>query len=150
MEIRTETEIEAPPSAVWSVLSDFERYPEWNPFIVAIRGELAAGARLFATLSLPDSAAEHRIRPLVIRCEPERELRWLEHLWMKGLYDGEHFFRLEERDGRTRFIHGQDISGLLVRFAMNTVTHSTRGFAYMNQALKQRVESGKASRPVGD
>lgn len=140
MEIRTETEILAPASAVWSVLLDFERYSEWNPFVVRIAGKPEPGSRLEVTLSMPESAKEHTFRPRVIRCEPERELRWLGHLWMKGLFDGEHFFRLEERDGRTRFVHGEDFSGLLVRFALQTVTLATRGFVYMNEALKQRVE----------
>lgn len=140
MEIRTETEIEAPASAVWRALTDFPRYPEWNPFIVAIAGELAPGARLEVTLSLPEIAKEHRLRPRVLVCEPERELRWLGHFWMKGLFDAEHFFRLEERGGRTRLVQGEDLSGALLRFSMHTVTLATRGSAYMNQALKELVE----------
>lgn len=145
MQIRTEIEIEANPAAVWGVLTDFPRYSEWNPFIPSVDGNAAAGARLTVTLSLPESAREYRLRPRIIRCEPERELRWLGHLMMKGLLDGEHFFRLEARGNNTRFVHGEDFSGLLVRFSMSTITLATRGFVYMNQALKQRVEA----RPVG-
>lgn len=142
MEIRTEIEIEAPPEIVWGVLTDFSRYAEWNPFIVGIQGEARAGARIRITLSMPESAKEHQFRPRVIRCEAPQELRWLGHLWMKGLFDGEHFFRLEASGAKTRFIHGEDFSGVLLRFSGQTVTHATRGFVYMNQALKQRVESG--------
>ena len=32
-------EIAAPPTAVWAILMDFDRYPEWNPFIVKISGD---------------------------------------------------------------------------------------------------------------
>jgi hypothetical protein len=38
MQIKTEIPIGAPASAVWSILMDFERYPEWNPFIKKISG----------------------------------------------------------------------------------------------------------------
>lgn len=142
MEIRTEIEIEAAPRAVWSVLTDFPRYSEWNPFIVAIDGEPRQGTTLSVTLSMPESAKEYRLRPRLVRCEAETELRWLGHLWFKGLFDGEHFFRLHEQAAtRTRFVHGEDFSGVLLRFAMRTVTEATRGFVYMNQALKRRVET---------
>ena len=141
MELRTEIEIEAAPAAVWDVLTHFASYPEWNPFIVRAKGELRASERLELTMSLPDSNREHVVRPRLLLCDAPRELRWLGHLWVKGLFDGEHFFRLHESDpGRTRLIHGEDVSGLLVRFALGTIAEVTRGFVYMNQALKRRVE----------
>jgi uncharacterized protein YndB with AHSA1/START domain len=37
-EIITEIEIDASPSQVWQVLTDFEKYPTWNPFIKKISG----------------------------------------------------------------------------------------------------------------
>lgn len=142
MEVRTEIEIDAPAHQVWIVLTDFARYCEWNPFMVGIRGKPVPGARLKLTLSMPETAREISLSPRIIRCEPERELRWLGHFWMKGLIDGEHFFRLEPLGQKTRLIHGEDFSGILLRYAMRTVTYATRGFVYMNQALKKRVEKG--------
>lgn len=32
-ELFTEIEIKATPESVWQLLTDFEKYPEWNPFI---------------------------------------------------------------------------------------------------------------------
>ena len=143
MEVRTDIEISAPAAEIWKVLLDFRRYPEWNPFIVRIAGEPEVGSRLAITLSLPDSNREREIGPRLLRCDADRELRWLGHLGMKGLFDGEHFFRLEARgDGTTRVVHGEDFSGILLRFMLNQVTEATRGFVYMNQALKRRVEQG--------
>lgn len=37
--ISTEIDIAAPPNAVWAVLTDFDRYNEWNPFIVKLSGD---------------------------------------------------------------------------------------------------------------
>lgn len=143
MEVRTEIEIAAPPAAIWKVLLDFRRYPEWNPFIVRIAGDPKVGSALEMTLSLPDSNREREVTPRLLRCDAERELRWLDHLWMKGLLDGEHFFRLEPRnDGTTRVVHGEDFHGIFLRFMLKQVTEATRGFVYMNQALKKRVEHG--------
>ena len=34
-------------------------------------------------------------KPRVLNAEPERELRWLGHLLVPGLFDGEHSFTIE-------------------------------------------------------
>jgi len=39
-EIETTVEIDAPPAAVWRVLTDFPTYGEWNPFIPTIAGNV--------------------------------------------------------------------------------------------------------------
>jgi hypothetical protein len=125
---------------VWTVLTDFRRYPEWNPFITSIEGELLVGDTLTLQISPPESS-EHRLRPKLLVCEAPRELRWRGHLFIKGLLDGEHFFQVQETgDGRTRFVHGEDFSGILLRFLHAQLTQVARGFVYMNQALKKRAE----------
>ena len=40
----TEIEINAPVEKVWTILSDFEKYPDWNPFVKSIEGEIKEGA----------------------------------------------------------------------------------------------------------
>jgi hypothetical protein len=145
MELRTEIEIDATPAAVWQVLTDFRRYPEWNPFIVSIEGQLSPGGELRVALSPPESR-EYHILPQVVRCEPEQELRWRGQWGARFLFQGEHFFRLVALDGaRTRFIHGEDFNGILVRWLGRQLTHVARGFVFMNQALKRRVESSAHS-----
>ena len=140
MELRTEIEIAATPERVWEVLTDFSAYHEWNPFITSIAGDLQAGAQLAVTLSPPDSD-EYRFRPKLLVCEAPRELRWLGKLWVPGLFDGEHFFRCVETEaGHTRFEHGENFTGFLLKFLGQKLSQTARGFVYMNQALKRRVE----------
>jgi hypothetical protein len=140
MEIRTEVEIAAPVAQVWRTLTDFADYQEWNPFITHITGELREGANLTVHLSLPEGR-DHAIQPRLLRCQENEELRWRGHLLFPGLFDGEHFFRLlEVAPNRTRFVQGENFTGVLVRFTGNTITRAARGFVYMNEALKKRVE----------
>lgn len=141
MELRTEIEIDAPPNAVWAVLIDFPRFRDWNPFIASVSGEAKVGERLEVVLSPPEGR-EMTFRPTVLVVDPERELRWLGHLFFRGLFDGEHFFRLVEvAKTRTRFVHGENFTGILVKPLTQTLTKTARGFVYMNQAIKRRVES---------
>jgi hypothetical protein len=141
LELRTEIEIAAPVADVYRVLTDFPRYPEWNPFITSISGRLEAGADLNVELSLPEGS-DHRFKPKLLRIEPERELRWRGRLVSPLLFEGEHFFQLHALSvSVTRFVHGEDFSGVLLRFMNPTLTLTARGFVYMNEALKKRVEN---------
>jgi hypothetical protein len=142
VELRTEIDIAAPPARVWQVLTDFSAYHEWNPFITNIAGKLVVGEELAITVSPPESD-EMNFRPKLLACEEPRELRWLGKLWMRGLFDGEHFFQCIETDaGHTRFVHGENFKGLLVKLVGKRLTNVARGFVYMNLALKRRVENG--------
>jgi hypothetical protein len=143
MEIRTEVEIAAPVAEVWRTLTSFADYQEWNPFITQISGELREGEALNVHLSLPEGS-DHEIRPRLLRCQENEELRWRGHLLFPGLFDGEHFFRLVElAPNRTRFVQGENFTGVLVRFTGRTITRAARGFVYMNEALKKRVEASR-------
>jgi hypothetical protein len=139
MQLRTEVEIDAPPEHVWATLVDFAAYGEWNPFLVSVTGEAAAGATLQVTAS-PPGGREMTFRAQVLVAEPSRELRWRGRLWADWLFTGEHFFQLRAAGGRTRVVHGEDFGGLLVKPLGGLLTRTARGFVYMNQALKKRVE----------
>lgn len=140
-ELRTEIEISAPAERVWELLADFASYPEWNPFIRRVNGELEVGSKLEVRLE-PAGGRGMTIRPTVIKAEPDREFRWRGQLGVSGLFDGEHSFSIESLDGgRVRFRHEERFTGVLVPLILAIVGESTReGFEDMNRALKERAE----------
>jgi len=140
-QIITDIQIEAEPVAIWAILMDFASYPDWNPFIRRIEGSPEKGGRLTIEVQPPDARAR-TFHPAVIECIENRELRWLGRVALGGLFDGEHFFRLEAlAPGSARFIHGERFTGLLVPFSRRFLDESVRaGFLEMNQALKSRAE----------
>lgn len=138
--IETEIDINAPAAKVWAVLTDFPHMPLWNPFITAIAGRPAAGERLTVTIRPPGKSAI-TFRPTLLKVAPERELRWLGHFIVMGLFDGEHYFLLDPLgDRRTRLTHGESFSGLLVGFLRDALDATETGFNNMNAALKQQTE----------
>ena len=140
-ELRTEVEINAPAAHVYRVLTDFERYHEWNPFIPNIAGKLAVGQQLALEVSLPEGKS-YLLKPRITQLTENTELRWRGSYLFPFLLQAEHFFLVTERGERlTRFVQGENFSGLLLRFAGNTLTLTARGFVYMNQALKKRAEA---------
>jgi hypothetical protein len=141
--IETAIDIMAPPERVWSILTDFPAYPSWNPFIVSAYGKAAAGAWLEIHIQPPGKRAL-MFRPTVLVAEPDRELRWRGRLLVPGLFDGEHFFRIEDRSGTVHFIQGETFSGLLVGLVRGTLNATRTGLEAMNAALKERAERSRA------
>ncbi|WP_373745758.1 SRPBCC family protein [Neisseria dentiae] len=48
--LNTETLINAPLHRVWQILLDFAAYPQWDPFITHISGDIQTGGRLNITV----------------------------------------------------------------------------------------------------
>lgn len=139
-EVKTEVEIEALADRVWQILTDFEKYPEWNPFITQISGELRNGAKLEVHLNAPNEK-EMVFRPTVLEVDKNRELRWLGKAGA-GMFNGEHRFVIEPlNEKQVQFIQSEKFTGMLVGFMGKRLDANTRqGFEEMNMALKNRAE----------
>ncbi|HEY4127664.1 MAG TPA: SRPBCC domain-containing protein [Gammaproteobacteria bacterium] len=138
--IDTEILIQAPPTRVWSVLTDFASYPDWNPFIVSLAGKAEWGERLAVRIRTGDGK-EHRFRPLVLQATAPTRLRWLGRVGVPGLFDGEHDFELQPEQGGTRLLQRETFQGFLVPLLWRSVEPATReGFEAMNAAFKTRAE----------
>jgi len=140
-ELRTEIEIQASADLVWGLLTDFAGFPRWNPFIRWVKGDLRVSEHLEVMLQ-PSGTTGMIFRPTIISIETGRELRWLGHLLVPGLFDGEHVFTIEPLGvNRVRFIQHERFTGLLVPvFSRQLDTDTQRGFEEMNRALKELAE----------
>ena len=139
--IVTRIEIAATPERVWTTLTDFPSYPRWNPFIRTISGTFRKGQSLRVVLALPGRKAM-TVHPKVLVAEEEREFRWRGRLVIPGLFDGEHYFRIESLGpSQTRLTHGEDFSGILAGTLLSRMRDPVRdAFMAMNRALKERAE----------
>ena len=140
LELQTETEIDAPVERVWHVLMDFAAYPEWNPFIRSVQGKSDVGSRLEVELGA-SGTRPMRFRPTVKVVVPNREFRWLGHLGIRGLFDGEHIFELTPLNSRsTRFVQRERFRGIFLPFLARRLEQDVRrGFEEMNRALRERA-----------
>ncbi len=140
-EIRTEIEIDASASRVWAILTDFDRYPEWNPFVRRIEGVGEVGKRFRATI-VPPGSRGMSFSPTLLKLEPKRELRWIGHLLVAGVFDGEHIFEIEPiGERRVRFVQRERFRGLFTAPLLKSIGAATRqGFEAMNRALKAEAE----------
>ena len=144
-EIKTEIIINTKPEKVWEVLTDFEKYPTWNPFIQNISGEQKVGSKLDVSIH-PLEGNGMTFQPTLLKFEENREFRWVGKLLVKGIFDGEHYFVLsQEGESKTKFTHGEKFSGILVYLAGRTLDKTKGGFELMNESLKVECEKDKYS-----
>ncbi len=136
-DILTTIEIKAPPASVWSVLTDADDYPSWNPMIAGLKGRLAKGEVIE---NIEGYGADRIIiRPRVLVADQERELRWRGHLWgVPGLFIGEHYFLLRTTAHGTLFTQGEHFSGVLLW--VFDPQQLVPVFEAMNVALAARAE----------
>jgi hypothetical protein len=145
-QLHAEIEIQGPAERVWEVLTDFDAYQEWNPFMVKASGTPQPGHRL--EVHMRPAGRTTTFRPEVLEADPGRKLRWLGRLLVPGLFDGEHSFTIEPAGpGRVRLTQHEEFRGLLAPLLLAMMAKPTlESFHRMNQALKARVEQPASAR----
>lgn len=138
--LRYEADIDAEPTEVWKALTDFEAYPDWNPFIRRIAGDLRVGSRLRVVFG---GRLRFSISPSVVAVEPGTLFRWRGSLL--GLFNGEHSFRVIPRaGGGTHFVQWEDFDGALVPLVWPLLRDPTlASFESMGEALAARTAGSR-------
>jgi hypothetical protein len=141
MNITTSITINATAEKVWSILTDFENYHQWNPFITSIAGEIKVGNTLQVTIAPPNSNTM-KFKPTLLVANEHKELKWKGKLLFKGLFDGEHRFEIiDNKNGTVTFVQSENFTGVLVPLFKKTININTKnGFVLMNEKLKERAE----------
>jgi hypothetical protein len=139
--IETNILIHASVEKVWAVLVDFDQYPNWNPFINSISGELKVGQTIKVKIAAPDSKPMI-FQPKILTFIPNKEFSWLGYLFFKSLFKGVHQFKLiDNGNGSTTFQHNEIFNGLLIPLLQKQLdTKTKKGFEMMNIKLKEKAE----------
>ena len=138
---RTTFPVAASAETVWTVLTDFERYPEWNPSVPSISGELRAGATVSLTLGMPGRPSP-KVKAELGDVTPGRRLTWHGNAGADWLFAGDREFLIDpQADDSVLVTHVEKISGVLFplfRAVMGSaIQRHHDGF---NASLKARAE----------
>lgn len=137
-DITTAIEIDAAPERVWEVLTDLERYGEWNPFIVSAEGTPQVGGRL--TLRMKAGGKTFTVRPTVVEANEGRLLRWVGRIVVPGVFHADHIHTIEPTSTGARYVQRERFRGGLVPLLGKTLAATEAAFQEMNLALKDRTE----------
>ncbi len=138
--ISTEILINASKEKVWTILTDFDNYKSWNPFMINSSGQAIVGTKLVNTMKSKDS--QMKFKPTILTVKPNEYFDWLGSLFFKGLFDGHHFFKIDDLgNGQIKLTQGENFSGILSGIIFKSIGEDTRhNFVKMNNALKQLAE----------
>ncbi len=137
-EINTEIIIHCPPEKIWGRLTDFENYPNWNPFIKEISGKLKVSEIIKVKIQ-PETSSAMTFKPIILECKENKRLIWKGKFIFKGLFDGKHIFELiDNKNGTTTFKQSEKFSGILV--GVFNLENTKKGFNKMNRKLKEICE----------
>lgn len=130
------------PDRIWNILTNFDEYELWNPFMTKVQGDAKLGAKI--KVQIRTKSKKQRIyHPIITRFEINKELRWKGKSFLPGIFDGERIFLIEKSaDNKIAFYHKELFSGLGVKLVGNKLDENlSEGFEKMNQALKKRAEN---------
>lgn len=150
--IESETvEIAAPAEHVWEVLVDYPRYPEWNPYTVAVETTLEIGDPIDLTLPNPDGSPGTFVNREYIRVvDPPHHLRYdtgdelqgvfaVRDQWIEPLGPERCTYRTTDAFSGEHAALVVEASGTWVKEGFDAVAH----------ALRERAEQlWRAPRPV--
>jgi hypothetical protein len=141
-EVAASCEIEAPRDYVWSVLSDFRTYPDWNPFTPGVEGELAVGQAVTLDVRFEGKKARRQVE-WVNRVEPGSVIYWGVRYGSRKLLAANRAQELTELSPtRTRYYTVDRFSGVLVPLVFALYGDlMRRGFEGVATGLKRYCEA---------
>jgi hypothetical protein len=139
-ENRNEIEIQATAEQVWQVLTDLDKYSEWNPLLYRGVGKVAPGETV--EVSAKTATKDMKFICKVTEVEPYHKFAWKFHVIHPLLFRGLHIFQIESVDEHTvRFIDREQFEGLLLPMQSKDLeTNGLSAMVAMGEALKKRVE----------
>jgi hypothetical protein len=136
---RSEAEIAADPETVWEVLTDFQRWPSWNPDVssVTVEGGLGEGT-VFRW-----KAGRATITSTIREVDRPRLIGWSGRT--SGI-DAIHVWRLEAHNGGTLVRTEESWQGLLVRLLRGPMRKSLQnavngGLGHLKAEVERRARA---------
>ncbi|MCR5877667.1 SRPBCC domain-containing protein [Phenylobacterium sp. J367] len=141
--------IQAPAEVIWEAVYDLDRWHEWNPLYPKASGRIGIGQVLDLTLVIPGQP-ERQIQPVVLEWVPHEQLHW-KLTQMGGLVKAIRYIEIDALSETGCIVsNGELFQGLLAKTALRGMGRSVfRGFAAMNEALKERAEAVWQARRQG-
>lgn len=138
----TTFDIDAPIAQVWSALTDFPRYGDWNTFLPSLTGEPRVGSTLAIALVLGEGVKPMNVGAKILTLDQEHCFTWQGNLGADFLFKGFREFTLEPlASDKTQVRHVESITGLIAPVFLAVkrtgVAAHHHGF---NTCLKQRAE----------
>ncbi len=140
--IKTEIEILAPPTKVWSILTDIDKWQEWSPTINASQGEASVGSTLTITMMSKDAGKDGpKYSPKIIQMDEPEYFHWRAYMMAGFIFTNDKIIKLEKTDTGTKVTHTETFKGLMAALMRGQMDKGVPPMLNtMNDALKPLAE----------
>lgn len=141
-EIKTEIEISAPPSEVWKIITDIDRWQEWSPTINASQGVASIGSKLSITMMSKEKGKDGpKYNPIITKLDEPKYFHWRAHMLAEFIFTNDKIFKLEEISSGTKLTHIETFKGLVTPMFRGQMEKGVPPMLnLMNKALKDLAE----------
>lgn len=136
MEYKASSRINASPEKIWSILTDADSYPEWDPNMVRLEGRVAPGEKVTAHTKLSDNNFPVKVTTF----EPGKKMVWSGGMPL-GLFKADRSFILEPDGDSTNFYVQEVFGGPLLFLFKGSIPDLTLSMENFVHGLKQRAEA---------
>lgn len=134
--VHHEVEVTAPASTVWQALRNTADYPDWNPVMELVSGNVEAGQQVtYAFTQSPGQITE--IKAQVNAVEDQHLLA--QSGGLTGVLTFDHRYNLEAQGERCKVTIHEDYRGIGVHFWNPAPVE--QAYAHLNEALRARAEA---------
>ncbi len=133
--------IHASPERIWGLLTDSASYTGWNPAVVSVQGQIAAGE----TIKLISAVNPKRTFSLTVtELEPMRRMVWSDGMPL-GLFKGVRTFSLRSLGAeQTEFSMEETYTGVLADLITRAIPDLTESFAQFADGLRTASETARS------
>ncbi len=136
MHFTATTTINAKPETIWSIITDATSYPEWEPNVIRIDGNIAPNESVTAHVKSSDRAFPVKVTVFT----PNQKMVWTGGMPF-GLFKGERTFTLTSQGDAVEFTLREEFSGPMLFMMKGSIPDQTEIFQNFVAGLKQRAES---------
>jgi hypothetical protein len=123
---------------IWELLTRASAYPEWNPAVLGIEGEIREGETIRLT-SVVNPNRQFRLK--VSDFDPPRHMIWSDGMPL-GLFRGTRSFDITSRgDGTSEFRMEEVYTGPMAPLITRSIPDMTESFEVFADGLKVAAES---------
>jgi hypothetical protein len=139
-EVQTQITINTTAEKAWKVLTDFEKYPEWHPYISKIEGNLKKKSKIKVTYK-KNNHEEGVFSAYIVENEANKNLSWGGSLGF--IFRAKHYYMIEPvGNDSIRFTQGEYWKGIFGgMYGKKIYKDTTRKFELMNRKLKEILEN---------
>ena len=132
-----ETDIDAAPDEVWSILVNGEQYTSWDSGVAKLEGTIAQGAKIkvFSKIN------PRRAFPVKVALDqPQGQMTWTGGMPF-GLFRGVRTFTVSARNGGSHFHMREEFTGPLLKPIWKSMPDLSASFQQFTDGLKAEAES---------